>query len=178
MSIDDVHLTQENIAPQIFVVRGHKVMLDSDLAALYRVPTKVLMQAVRRNRSRFPSDFMFRLADQDVTNLKSHIVTSSLTGRETWGGRRKPINAFTEQGVAMLSSVLRSPRAIAVNIAIMRTFVHLRRLAAAGTELAKTLDELERRVSGHDDAIGAIIRTIRELSTPPQAPKRRIGFIA
>ena len=153
-------LTQETIARHIFIVRDHKVMLDSDLADLYGVATKVLVQAVKRNRLRFPSDFVFQLTQQDVTNLKSQILTSSLGQRTSWGGRRKPVNAFTEQGVAMLSSVLRSPRAIAANIA------------------PKKLDELERRISGHDEAISGIIKAIRDLATPPATkPKRRIGFV-
>jgi hypothetical protein len=169
---------QEAIERRIYLMHGHKVMLDRDLAELYGVPTKVLVQAVTRNRIRFPSDFMFQLTRQDLTNLKSQIVTSSSADRAGWGGRRKPPNAFTEQGVAMLSSVLRSPRAIAANIAIMRTFVHLRYIAATSTKLSKKLDELERRVSGHDAAIGGIIQAIRELAASPAIkPKRRIGFV-
>jgi hypothetical protein len=153
-------------------------MLDADLARLYGVATKVLIQAVRRNRKRFPADFLFRLTKQDVADLKSQFVTSSLANRDGWGGRRKPINGFTEQGVAMLSSVLGSPRAISVNIAIMRTFVQLRSIASANEQLARKLDELERRVSGHDEEISGIIRAIRTLATPPSpSPKRRIGFI-
>lgn len=171
-------LAPETIAKHIYVVRGHKVMFDDDLAGLYDVPTKVLVQAVKRNQIRFPSDFMFQLTRQDVTNLKSQFVTSSLGDRRTWGGRRKAVNAFTEQGVAMLSSVLRSPRAIAANIAIMRTFVQLRYLAAANTQLSNKLDELEQRVSGHDEALKSIISAIRELAAPPTPkPQRRIGFV-
>jgi hypothetical protein len=171
-------LAPETIAKHIYVVRGHKVMFDDDLAGLYDVQTKVLVQAVKRNRVRFPSDFMFQLTRQDVTNLKSQFVTSSLSDRSTWGGRRKAVNAFTEQGVAMLSSVLRSPRAIAANIAIMRTFVQLRYLAAANTQLSNKLDELEQRVSGRDEAPKSIISAIRELAAPrTPKPQRRIGFV-
>jgi hypothetical protein len=166
------------IAHHIHLLRGQKVMFDADLARLYGVATKVLVQAVKRNRSRFPSDFLFQLNKQEVTNLKSQIVTSSLGDPGRWGGRRKPISAFTEQGVAMLSSVLGSPRAISVNIAIMRTFVQLRSIASANEELGKKLDDLERRVAGHDQEISEIIRAIRALATPPAlVPKRRIGFI-
>ncbi|HVL36772.1 MAG TPA: ORF6N domain-containing protein [Burkholderiales bacterium] len=162
----------------IIELREHRVLLDVALARLYGVPTGTLVQAVKRNAARFPSDFMFRLTEQEVANLKSQIVISSSENRR-WGGRRSLPYAFSEQGVAMLSSVLRSPRAIAVNIAIMRAFVRLRELARAGTELGRKLDQLERRVSGHDAEIAAIVRTIRELAVPPEPrPRRRIGFIA
>jgi hypothetical protein len=167
---------QELITQHIYLLRGQKVMLDADLARLYGVPTGALVQAVKRNRARFPSDFFFQLTKQDVANLKSQSVISSLPDGEGWGGRRAPVNAFTEQGVAMLSSVLGSPRAISVNIAIMRTFVQLRSIAWANERLAKKLDKLERRVAGHDEEISGIIRAIRTLATPPSpGPKRRIG---
>ena len=153
-------------------------MLDEHLAELYGVPTKALAQAVKRNLKRFPPDFMFQITDQELTTLKSQFVTSRSTAHTGWGGRRKPLNAFTEQGVAMLSSVLRSDRAIAANIAIMRAFVRLREIVSANAELAAKLDELEQRVSGHDTAITRIVQTIRELAAPPvSAPARRIGFL-
>ncbi len=167
-----------SIASRILLLRAHKVMLDADLANLYGVRTKALVQAVKRNRKRFPPDFMFKLTEQEVTNLRSQNVTSSWSA-SGWGGRRWAAYAFTEQGVAMLSSVLRSPRAIAANIAIMRAFVRLREMVAANAELAKKLDQLERRVSGHDEAITSIVRAIRELAAPPDPkPKRRIGFVS
>lgn len=144
---------QDEIARRIYAIRDQRVMLDFDLADLYGVPTKALIQAVGRNPLRFPPDFMFRVTRQELTNLKSQFVTSS-----SWGGRRKPVAAFTEQGVAMLSSVLRSPRAIAANVAIMRAFVQLRYLAAASHEIGRKLDELEQRVAGHDEAITNIIK--------------------
>jgi hypothetical protein len=156
------------IVSKIVLVRERKAMLD--LAALYGVPTRVLLQSVRRNVARFPQDFMFRLTEQEVTNLRSQIVISS------WGGRRIAPYAFTEQGVAMLSSVLRSRRAIAINIAIMRAFVSLREMIRNNKELAIKLDQLEQRVSRHDDAISGIVRAIRELALPPAQPRRRIGF--
>jgi len=171
-------VSAEQIAARIWIVRGQKVMLDSSLAELYKVPTKVLIQAVKRNRRRFPSDFMFQLTNQEVAILKSQIVTSRSVEVTTWGGRRKPTHAFTEQGVAMLSSVLRSKRAIDVNVAVMRAFVRLRELVSTHAELAKKLVELEQRIAGHDEAIAGIVRAIRELATPPEpSPRRSIGFV-
>jgi hypothetical protein len=156
------------IGELIYLVRAHKVMLDHDLAALYGVTTKVLVQAVKRNLRRFLEDFMFQLSIQEVRNLKSQIVTSS------WGGRRKLPYAFTEQGVAMLSSILRSENAIEVNIQIVRTFVQLRNLIASNAELALRLDDLERRYDGQFQKIFEAIRQIMNPSLP--APNRRIGF--
>lgn len=165
-------ITVTRIEESILLLRGQKVLLDSTLAVLYGVETRTLMQAVQRNRSRFPPDFMFRLVNQEVVDLKSQIVTSS------WGGRRKLPHAFTEQGVAMLSSVLNSPLAIRVNIEIMRAFVRLREMISTNKELAAKLDELERKVTTHDKAIAGLFTAIRELATPvPPKPKRRIGFI-
>lgn len=171
-------ITNELIEPRIAQFRGHRVMLDADLAELYGVTTKTLVQAVKRNLERFPRDFMFQLTEQEVAILRSQIVTSSWAPPRRWGGRRTAPYAFSEQGVAMLSSVLRSARAIAVNIAIMRAFVRLREFARVDKELAKKLDELESRVSGHDRDIANIVRAIRELAAPPEGkPKRPIGFI-
>ena len=154
-------------------------MLDADLADLYGVPTGALVQAMKRNRSRFPQDFAFQLSEQEVTQLKSQTVILPEMALRYWGRRRRAPHAFSEQGVAMLSSVLRSPSAIAVNIAIMRAFVRLREMAAANTQLAKKLDELERKVSGHDEAITGIVRAIRELASPVEPrPRRRIGFVS
>ena len=166
----------EQIATRILVLRGQKVMLDEDLARLYGVSTGALVQAVKRNLERFPEDFMFRLEDQELRNLKSQSVISSAAGF-VHGGRRSLPLAFSEQGVAMLSTVLRTKRAIAVNIAIMRTFVRLRALAAVNAELGRKLDDLEQRVGGHDEAIAGIVRAIRELAAPPSTTKRRIGFV-
>ena len=159
----------------ILILRGNKVLLDADLAALYEVPTKVLLQAVKRNLDRFPQDFMFQLSADEFEALRSQSVTSKNPGR---GGRRYAPYAFTEQGVAMLSSVLNSPRAIAVNIEIMRAFVRLRELIASNKELAAKLDQLEKKVGSHDRAITEIMLAIRQLMAPP-APtkKRRIGFV-
>jgi phage regulator Rha-like protein len=148
-------------------------MIDSDLAHLYCVPTKVFNQAVKRNLNRFPKDFMFRLTVKEAEILRSQFVTSS------WGGRRTPPYAFTEQGVAMLSSVLNSERAVQVNIAIMRAFVKLREILTTHRELAQKIEELEKKYRQHDTRIQAIFDAIRQLLEPPPVPpKRRIGFVS
>lgn len=163
----------ERIEKAILLIRGERVMLDADLAELYSVTTKALNQAVRRNRNRFPEDFMIRLTRAEVEDLnRSQIVTGSQKHRDP----RFPPYAFTEQGVAMLSSVLRSQRAVEVNIEIMRAFVRLRTLVAAHGELAAKLTELERRVATHDEHIEAIFNAIRQLMTPPPAKVKEIGF--
>lgn len=159
----------ERIEQSILLIRGHKVMLDSDLAALYGVETKVLVQAVRRNIERFPDDFMFQLTGEEFDALRSQFVTSN-TGR---GGRRYLPYAFTEQGVAMLSSVLRSGQAVEVNIAIMRTFVRLRQILASNEDLARRLDELEGR---YDEHFRIVFEAIRQLMAAPESPQRRLGF--
>jgi phage regulator Rha-like protein len=159
----------ELIERKIYFIRGQKVMLDSDLAELYGVPTKALLQAVKRNIKRFPADFMFPLKNQEVINLRSQFVTSSLGH----GGRRYLPYAFTEQGVAMLSSVLNSERAIEVNILIVRAFVKLRELIASNKALAKRLDELEKK---YDVQFKVVFDAIRQLMTPPEPKKRKIGF--
>jgi hypothetical protein len=151
----------------IHSIRGCRVMLSGDLAQLYRVEARALVQAVRRNRRRFPADFMFRLTRAEWANLKSQTVISS------WGGVRALPYAFTEQGVAMLSSVLRSTRAVAVNVEIMRTFVRLRGAQTSLTNLARKLDELERRF---DSQFGEVFQAIRDLVTPAMREPRRIGF--
>lgn len=162
----------EMIERKIYLIRGQKVMLDSDLAELYEVKTKVLLQAVKRNIQRFPDDFMFQLTNQEVSSLRSQIVTSS-SGH---GGRRYLPYVFTEQGVAMLSSVLNSERAVQVNIAIMRVFVKLREMISTNKELAHKLGLLERNIEKHDEEIKAIFSAIRQLMTPPETTKRKIGF--
>ncbi len=175
----------------ILQLRGHKVMLDADLAAMYGVPTKALNQAVQRNIQRFPEDFMFQLSkqeftnlishfaisssanNQEVTNLKSQFVTSSLHG-----GVRKLPYAFTEQGVAMLSSVLRSERAVRVNIAIMRAFVSLRGMMRSQDTIKQELSALKRQYKDHDDQIKTIFLMIDEIIAPlPAKKKRKIGYL-
>lgn len=160
----------ELIEQRIYTLRGQRVMLDSDLAELYDVPTRRLNEQVQRNLKRFPEDFMFQLTKDEADSLRSQIATSK-KGR---GGRRYAPYVFTEQGVAMLSSVLNSERAIEVNIAIMRAFVKLRGMLAAHKELAQWLDEMEQR---YDSQFKAVFQAIRQLTEPPPVPpRRRIGF--
>ena len=161
-------LKEENLINRILFIRGEKVLLDFDLAMLYGVETKVLKQAVRRNIERFPEDFMFVLTKQELNNLRSQFVTSS------WGGLRYLPFAFTEQGVAMLSSVLKSKKAIEVNIAIMRTFVQLRNLMSIHKELADKIEKLE---SKYDGQIQEIFDLIQQLIIQEEKPKRKIGFV-
>jgi ORF6N domain len=164
-------ISLERIQKQIFLLCGRKVPLSQHLAALYGVPVRVLNQAVSRNRERFPDDFMFQLDRAELENLKSQIVTLS------WGGARALPYAFTEEGVAMLSSVLRSGRAVQVNVAIMRAFVQLRQMLSGHAKLACNLAELEQRIAGHDTAIRSLFEAIRQLMAPPPAPpKPEIGF--
>jgi hypothetical protein len=180
------------IAQRIRHFRGEKVLLDFDLAALYGVAAKVLNQAVRRNSKRFPGDFMFQLSEDEARLLRSKFtaVGRQVTGDETlatnWsqivtssgkhrGAKYRPY-AFTEQGVAMLSSVLNSERAVKVNIAVMRAFVKLRQMLETNRDLARKFSELEARVGKHDEEISAIIEAIRRLMTLPEKPRREIGF--
>jgi hypothetical protein len=159
----------ERIERSILLVRGHKVILSMNLAELYGIKPKALVQAVKRNIDRFPDDFMFQLTREEFRNLKSQFVTSS------WGGLRRAIPyAFTEQGVAMLSSVLRSPRAIRVNIEIMRSFVRMRRILAGNANLARRLDALEKK---YDTQFKSVFDAIRRLMAPPNPKSRPIGFI-
>lgn len=161
------------IAQSILYFRGQKVMLDYDLAALYGIETRALKQAVRRNLNRFPNDFMFELSAKEIEIVVSQFVIPT---RRKFGGAA-PM-AFTEQGVAMLSSVLNSERAVKVNIAIMRAFVKLREALETNRELARKFAELERRIGKHDEEIDAIIEAIRQLVAPPKIPRREIGFHA
>lgn len=157
----------EKVQRHILLIRGEKVMLDRDLAKLYGVGTRDLNKAVSRNLERFPSDFMFQLDKSEFENLKFHYGTSS------WGGTRKRPRVFTEQGVAMLSSVLRGKRAAMVNIAIMRAFVQLREMLKTHKELARKLDEMEQK---YDAQFRVVFDAIRQLMEPPDQPRQRIGF--
>jgi hypothetical protein len=160
----------ERIERSILLIRGHKVMLDADLAVLYAVSTKRLNEQVRRNRSRFPGDFMFQLTGEEVRSLRSQFATSK-KGR---GGRRYAPLVFTEQGIAMLSTVLNSERAIQVNIEIMRAFVRLREMIATHKDLARKLEVLEKR---YDGQFKVVFDAIRELMAWPEPNKRKIGFL-
>lgn len=162
----------EHIARSILILRGQRVLLDSDLATLYGVETRRLNEQVRRNRSRFPADFIFELTDEELANLKSQFATSS------WGGRRKLPLAFTEHGAIMAATVLNSPRAVEMTIHVVRAFVQLRDLLTSNRQLAAKFAELERKVSSHDQAIVGIVEALREFMQPPTTKKRPIGFTA
>lgn len=163
-----VLIPSELIEKKILLLRGEKVMLDAGLAELYGVETKMLVRAVKRNMDRFPPDFMFQLDRAEFENMRFQFGTSS-----HWGGRRYLPYVFTEQGVAMLSSVLRSERAVHVNIEIMRAFVNLRRMLSSNAELARKLDALEKK---YDAQFRVVFDAIRELMRAPEKPRRKIGF--
>ena len=176
-------LKPENVARLVFFVRGEKVLLDADLAMLYGVEARALNQAVARNRKRFPADFMFQLTKKEFDNMRSQFVTTSrralvnssqavMSSRKHRGRAYRPY-AFTEQGVAMLSSVLRSQRAVEVNIAIMRTFVQLRRLMDSNATLARKIESLEKK---YDEKFAAVFAAIKQLIAPTEPAKKRIGF--
>jgi len=164
-------IPNERIESKIYSIRARKVMLDRDLAELYGVPTKVLNQAVKRNMARFPEDFMFQLTDEELENWKSQIVTSN---REKMGLRKKPY-AFTEQGVAMLSSVLNSDRAVQVNLQIIRTFTRLRELLLTHEDLKRKIEEMEKE---YDQRFKVVFEAIQELieEEAEDKPKKQIGF--
>ena len=176
-SINSIVLAEEAIISKIYLIRGRKVMLDRDLAELYGVETRVLNQAVWRNEKRFPEDFMFQLADGEFKNLISQNVISS------WGGIRKPPLAFTEQGVAQLSSVLNSETAIEVNIQIIRIFTKMRELLLTHKDIFIKLEQMEKKmmkqggkIQKHDKDIRLIFDCLKQLLNPPQEPRRRVGF--
>jgi len=169
-------IPHERIERAILLIRGEKVILDADIAALYGVETKALVRAMKRNINRFPDDFMFQLTATEFDDLRRQSGTSSLrsqSGTSSWGGRRYRPYAFTEQGVAMLSSVLRSEQAIAVNVEIMRTFVRLRQMLASHADLARKLEALERK---YDAQFKVVFDAIRELMQPPEPKRKPIGF--
>ncbi len=174
-SIASRSLPLDAIRDRILIVRGHKVLLDSDLATLYGVETRRLNEQVRRNRERFPPDFLIEMKAAEVANLMSQNATSS------WGGRRKRPFAFTEHGAIMAASVLNAPRAIEMSVFVVRAFVALRDAVAGHHELKRQLETLERHVNGklavHDEAIAGILSAIRALMTPPATRKRPISFV-
>lgn len=162
----------ERIESRILLIRGHKAMLDSDLAELYGVTTKRLNEQVKRNKERFPADFMFQLTSEETKNLRSQFATSN---RERGGRRYRPY-AFTEHGAIMAASVLNTHRAIEVSVYVVRAFVKLREILRTHKELARKLAELEKRIEGHDEEIMALFEAIRQLMEPPEKPTKRIGF--
>ena len=169
-----VLVTEMEAQNYIHLIRGRRVMLDADLARYYGVGTRDLNKAVERNLDRFPEDFSFQLTLDETASLMTQIGTSKTSGR---GGVRKPARVFTEQGVAMLASVLRGPRAAAVSIAIVRVFVQLRELISTHRDLSAKFAELERRIEGHDEAIANLFEAIRQLLAPePPANKPKIGY--
>lgn len=168
-----MQLSLKTVQERIFTIRGQRVMLDNDLAELYEIATGHLKRAVQRNRDRFPEDFMFQLNKEEFASLRCQFGIS----RFSHGGSRYLPYAFTQEGVAMLSGVLRSPKAVQVNIAIMRAFVQLRQLVTQTKELASKLDKLEQKVGKHDEEIQVLFKVIKELMAPPsEKPKKRIGF--
>jgi ORF6N domain-containing protein len=170
-----VNARTERIESSILLVRGHKVLLDADLAALYGVETRVLNQAVKRNRERFPADFMFPLSAKELEAWRSHAVMSNPGAR--MGLRRAPF-AFTEHGALMAATVLNSPRAVETSVYVVRAFIRLRQFLATHKDLARRLEEHERKLSTHDQAIAGLMNTIRTLMAPPEPPRRRpIGFV-
>jgi hypothetical protein len=161
------------IEPRIHFIRQTRVMLDADLAQLYGVATKNLNKAVERNHERFPADFMFQLSPREFADLRFQFGTSSLHG-----GRRYPPYAFTQEGIAMLSSVLRSPRAAAVNVEIMRAFVRMRGMLLSVDQLSRKVEALERKALAHDSDLAAVFKALKQLMAPPASPRREIGFHA
>ena len=172
MAMKNSFIPVERIEQLIVLIRGHKVMLDSDLARIYGVTTARLNQQVRRNLDRFPGDFMFHLTKDEFTNLMLQFATSS----SGYGGRRKLPYAFTEHGAIMLASVLNSPVAVRASLHVVRAFVRLRELLASNTELARKWAELEQRVTGHDEHIQSLFEAICRLMAPPKTERKRIGF--
>ncbi len=163
-------IPDELVITKIYLIRGQKVMLDFDLSILYKVETKRLNEQVNRNKERFPEDFMFRLTKDEYENLRSQIATSR------WGGTRYMPMAFTEQGVAMLSSVLNSPTAIAVNIQIIRVFTKMRALLMTHKDILLQLEKMEKKLGSHDEQIALVFSYLKKLLNPPQPARRRIGF--
>ena len=171
--------TLDTIAKRIFEIRGQRVMLDADLAVLYGVENRALLQAVKRNLERFPEDFMFQLSQGEWENLRSQNVISNLrsqNGALKHGGRRYAPYVFTEHGALMLASVLNSARAVEVSVLIIRAFVWLRQAVPAYKELATKVAELENAVGKHDDAIKAIVQALQQMIVPSDSPQRKIGF--
>lgn len=172
LTINNLDVSVQFVERRIYLIRGHKVMIDEDLAELYDVPTKVLNQQVKRNLKRFPEDFMFQLSKEEAENLRSPIAFS----RSAHGGRRSPPYAFTEHGVAMLSSVLNSERAIEVNITIIRAFIRLRELLESNEELNRKFAAVIRKLSTHDKYFQVVFSELKRLTEQPTPSRKQIGF--
>ncbi len=171
-AVTSIAIAEETIISKIYMIRGQKVMIDRDLGELYGVETKVLKQAVRRNMNRFPPDFMFEMDKKELENWRSHFVTS----KEDKQGLRYAPFCFTEQGVTMLSCVLNSERAIAVNIQVIRVFTRMREILLTNKDILLKLEQIERKIDGHDEDIQLIFKYLKQLLNPPQEPRPRIGF--
>lgn len=171
-AIKTLMIPDEIVMNKIYMIRGQKVMLDRDLAALYQVKTSVLNQSVKRNAKRFPPDFMFQLTQQEFEDWKSQIVISN---SEKMGMRKRPL-AFTEQGVSMLSGVLNSSIAIQVHIQIIRVFAKMREILFTHKDILLQLEKIEKKLTGHDEDIAIIFQYLKKLLNPPQPPRPRIGF--
>ena len=171
-STKELMIPDELVMNRIYLVRGQKVMLDRDLAELYGVETKRLNEAIRRNINRFPDDFMFEMTPEELRNWRTQFATSN---SETMGLRHSPF-CFTEQGVAMLSSVLKSETAIRVNIQIIRVFTRMREMIMTHKDILLQLEKIEKKLAGHDDDITLIFQYLKQLLNPPQTPRRKIGF--
>jgi hypothetical protein len=167
---NEIKLVDEIVINKIYLIRGMKVMLDRDLAEMYEVETKVLKQSIKRNLDRFPEDFMFELTDEEFENLKSQIATSS------WGGTRYNPMVFTEQGVAMLSSILKSPIAIQVNIQIIRVFTKMREMLSTNKDVLLKLEQMEKQVGSNTENIKTIFQALKQLLNPPQKERNPIGY--
>jgi hypothetical protein len=170
MSMTNLLLTPENIASKIFLVRGQKVLIDQDLAMLYALPTARLNEQVKRNKNRFPADFMFQLSKQEYENLISQFATSS------WGGRRKLPYVFTEYGAIMLASVLNSKVAVEASIQVVRAFVKLREIISSHKEIEAKIELLESKFDKHDDEIQTLFEAIKQMLSPSNRPMKKIGF--
>ncbi|MGB3851600.1 MAG: ORF6N domain-containing protein [Tunicatimonas sp.] len=172
----EINIPEEVIVSKIYLIKGHKVMLDSDLAELYDVPTRRLNEQVKRNQDRFPDDFMFTLTTEEWQDLKSQNATSTGVSAKSWGGRRTLPNAFTEHGVLMLSSVLNSQQAIKTNIQIMRIYNKMRQMLITHQDLLLKFNELEARVGKHDQSISQIFAYLKQLLQEQSEPREPIGF--
>ena len=172
----EIIIPDEQVISKIYLIRGKKIMLDEDLAQLYQIDTRRLNEQVKRNNSRFPEDFMFQLSREEFENLMSQFATSSQPAAQGWGGRRKLPYAFTEQGVAMLSGVLKTAIAIRVHIQIIRIFAKLKEILVMHKDILLQLEKIENKLTGHDEDLQKVFKYLKQLLNSPQVPRRKIGF--